>query len=207
MDTTAHSTLARFLKHAEHLARGVTWLVLVVAASGCTPQSAATPASTPVPVAARETDGKPPQAHNLTIYGYNYTNTEIGSFEVNGQGGGNVMISDPENGGGSGVCCVTAYSPLRQPKMVKIKWTRDLDTWCEQEVELKPPIPADAKNLEVHFYRDGHIELAVTGNWVTRMSSPPRVRLDAPSRAGRHQDQNQNVNNDAKFARCKLGYR
>jgi hypothetical protein len=144
--------------------------------------------------------------HDLTLYGYNYTDTEIGSFEVNGHGGGNVQISDPDNGGGSAVCCIAVLTPMTEPKLLRIKWTRDSEMWCEQEVALKPPIPEDAKRLEVHFYRDGHIEVAVTGELQTRMSSPPRLRLEAPSRAGRNTDTALNVNNDSKFARCKLGY-
>jgi hypothetical protein len=176
-------------------------LVLAVAQTGCTPQSNATAATTAASAPLSETDEKV-QAHSLTIYGYNYTDTEIGSFEVNGQGGGNVQISTPTAGGGSSVCCVTVYTPFSQPKQVKIMWSRDGDTWCEQEALLKPPLPSKPEYLEVHFYRDGHIEVAVT-----ETDSPPRLRLDAASRGGRNKDEKKNINNDAKFARCKLGYR
>jgi hypothetical protein len=187
-------------------ARRVLVFATFLCVVGCGPQHAAS-AAPPSPSAATSSEEVSVQAHNLTIYGYNYTDTEIGSFEVNGQGGGNVQLSTPDDGGGSGVCCVRVFTPYRETRPITIKWSRDGDTWCEQEVTLKPPLPEDAKAFEVHFYRDGRIEVAVTGDLRTRMSSPPRVRLAAFSRATRNKDESKNINNDAKFARCKLGYR
>ncbi len=196
------------LNHLRNSADWLRWLVCLVAitmAGGCnsqtSPSAKAAPANASAPAA--ETT---PKAHNLTIYGYNYTDTKIGSFEVNGQGGGNVMVSEMDSGGGSGVCCISLSTPMTKARPIKIKWTRDLDTWCEQEVLLQPPVPIDPKRLEVHFYQDGKIELAVTGSLFGRMSSPPRLQLPAASRGGRHEDEKLNVNNDSKFARCKLGY-
>jgi Protein of unknown function (DUF3304) len=182
----------------------VMWL-LIAASNGCnsqSPREVLTERAT-APPAANTT----PKAHNLTIYGYNYTDTGIGSFEVDGQGGGNVMVSEMDSGGGSGVCCISIITPMVKARIINIKWTRDLDTWCQQEVVLEPPIPSDAKRLEVHFYREGRIEIAVTGSLSGRMSSPPRVQLAAASEGSRHQDKKLNINNDSKFARCKLGYR
>ena len=95
---------------------------------------------------------------------------------------------------------------MTKPQTIKIKWTRDLETWCEQEVQLQPPIPNDAKTFEVHFYPDGRIELTVTGSLFGRMYSPPRLVLPRDSRAGRFEDEKLNINNDTKFSRCKLGY-
>jgi Protein of unknown function (DUF3304) len=178
-------------------------LVLSVAEFGCTPQSSAAAAAAAKTASATESSSEATvQAHSLTIYGYNYTDTGIGSFEVNGQGGGNLIVSTPTAGGGSGVCCINVYSPFLEPRTIKIKWTRDLDTWCEQEVILKPPLPAKPEYFEVHFYRDGHIEVAVT-----EIDSPPRLLLKATDRGSRNLDEKKNVNNDAKFARCKHGYR
>jgi Protein of unknown function (DUF3304) len=138
----------------------------------------------------------------LTIYGYNYTDTEIGSFEVNGRGGGNVMVSGPTSSGGSGVCCFTLYASLADINLkTKVKWTRDGDTWCEQEVPLKGPYPAKAEYLEVHFYQDGHIELAVT-----EQASEPRIKLNYFHDNSRHKNPKQNVINDGKFGVCKRGY-
>jgi hypothetical protein len=183
--------------------RYVLALVCIMAAGGCNSQSQSPSAVEPAIAGATApaADTKV-QAHNLTIYGYNYTDTEIGSFEVNGQGGGNLQTSIPTAGGGSNVCCITVHAPMLQPRVVKIKWTRDSETWCEQEVTFKPPLPAKPKYFEVHFYRDGHIEVAAT-----EIDSPPRLKLEAASRGSRYEDEKQNVNNDAKFARCKRGYR
>jgi hypothetical protein len=176
-------------------------LVFVALTSGCDPQRTATAAPVPASAMVADVDVKV-QAHNLTIYGYNYTDTEIGSFEVNGQGGGNVSVSTPTAPGGAGVCCVAIYAPFLQAKTVKVKWSRDGDTWCEQEVALKPPLPAKPEYLEVHFYRDGHIEVAVT-----ETDSPPRLQLERVHGNRRFKNEKLNINNDAKFARCKLGYR
>jgi hypothetical protein len=182
-------------------ARRVLAFATVLCVAGCGPQHAAS-AAPPSPSAATLLEEAGVQAHSLTIYGYNYTDTEIGSFEVNGQGGGNIQLSIPTAGGGSSVCCLTLYTPYTQVREIKIKWSRDGDTWCEQSVLLKPPMPAKPEYFEVHFYRDGHIEVAVT-----EVDSPPRLKLQAISRGSRYKDERQNVNNDAKFSRCKLGYR
>ena len=73
----------------EHFAcvRRLVCLVMVTLAGGCNLQP--TPAAkTEQAAASASAYDQTPRAHNLTIYGYNYTNTGIGSFEVNGQGGG-----------------------------------------------------------------------------------------------------------------------
>jgi hypothetical protein len=188
------------LRNSANRLRWLVCLVAITMAGGCNSQTSPSAKSAPANASAPAADTTP-KAYNLTIYGYNYTNTEIGSFEVNGQGGGNVEVSVPDAGGGKSVCCVTVYTPSVQPKKVTIKWTRDLDTWCEQEIVLAPFAISIAKYFEVHFYPDGSIELAVTGE-----SSDSRLKLDRASRAGRYEDEKLNVNNDSKFARCKLGY-
>jgi hypothetical protein len=179
------------------LASALVLLIGIGCDAGGTPTSAPTAASKPAPTVQRAAVG-----HDLTLYGYNYTDTEIGSFEVNGQGGGNVEVSIPEAGGGKSVCCITVVSPLQQAMPVKIKWTRDSETWCEQFVELKPPLPTNPKYLEVHFYPDGHLEVAVT-----EVASTPRLVLQRTSRAGRHAKESANLNHDSKYARCEIGYR
>ena len=183
--------------------RRLVCVVIVTLAGGCnsqpTPAAKTEQAAASTPASASD---QTPKAYNLTIYGYNYTNTGIGSFEVNGQGGGNLEVSVPDAGGGKSVCCVTVFTPSTNSKTVRVKWTRDLDTWCEQEVVLAPFAISKPKYFEVHFYPEGRIELAVTEE-----SSDPRLKLDRASRAGRHEDEKLNINNDTKFARCKLGYR
>ena len=91
------------------IVRGLRFLMMLAGAAlacGCGPSSSASaaPASAVVSV-----DDEPVKAHNLTIYGYNYTDTEIGSFEVNGQGGGNIEVSIPTAGGGKSTCCITVW--------------------------------------------------------------------------------------------------
>ena len=141
------------------------------------------------------------RSHNLTIYGYNYSDSGLSSFEVNGQGGGNLEVSTPSAGGAKHICCISVYSPLTAPKSVTIKWSRDTEIWCEQTVMLNPPLPADPKYFEVHFYPDGHIEVAATAE-----ASEPRLRLERDSPGSRHADEAMNVNNDTKRGVCRRGY-
>ena len=141
------------------------------------------------------------RAYNLTIYGYNYSDSGISSFEVNGQGGGNLTVSTATSPGGSSVCCVSIYAPLLAPQPVTIKWSRDTETWCSQVATLKPPLPARPKYFEVHFYPDGQIEVAVTEE-----ASKPRLRLERDGPGSRHADEAMNVNNDTKRGNCRRGY-
>jgi hypothetical protein len=135
-------------------------------------------------------------ARGLAIYGYNYTDLYIISFAVDGQGGGNLAVSSPGGGGGGSVCCVMLNPRSKPPIPVTIKWRRDSSTiWCEQEVMLNGPIPPDPHYFEVHFYPDGHVEVAVTDD-----ASLPRLEMERFSRLQRKETGN--VDNDAKFARC-----
>lgn len=142
------------------------------------------------------TDNSKPEM--VTIYGYNYTDSYIDSFSVNGQGGGNLEVSIPTAGGGKSTCCVSVRPNQQFLSPVKIRWTRDRQTWCELGVTLTKPAPTKPGYFEVHFYEDGHIEAAVTED-----ASDPRMKLERFSRIQRHETGN--VNNDSKFARCTNG--
>lgn len=146
-------------------------------------------------------DLPPMREHGVTIYGYNYTNRAIGSFEVNGHGGGNLSVSSPTAGGGSSVCCATVFAPTTVSLPYTIKWTQEADIWCEQTVELPPLEIADPKYLEVHFYPDGHIELAAT-----RDASPPRLKLERARQFGRHANSEKNTTVVHETTRCRDGY-
>ncbi|MBC7993450.1 MAG: hypothetical protein H7Z15_09445, partial [Rhizobacter sp.] len=59
---------------------------------------ASAPAVPDVPV---ERDSKGlPKSYSVVAYGYNYTDTYIDSFEVDGAGGGNLEVSTPTAPGG-----------------------------------------------------------------------------------------------------------
>lgn len=174
------------------------WVMLALT-SACNSQTAGTSVSEPANSAEVV---EPFRSHNLTLRGYNYTDFEIGSFEVNGQGGGGIPVSD-ETSGASHVCCFSVYSPMPEAFPITIKWNPIDDKWCEQTVMLEPPLPAKPENFEVHFYQDGHIEVAVTEGF----DGPgARVKLPSKHRNSRHQDESQNVDNSSKFARCRIGY-
>ena len=171
-----------------------------VVSAGCNAQAPAQAASASAPRTAEASQHF--HSYNLTLYGYNYSDTGISSFEVNGHGGANLNVSTPTAGGGGSVCCVRVSSPMIEPQTVAIKWSRDAETWCEQSVQLKPPLPAKPEYFEVHFYEDGHIEVAVT-----EAISPPRIQLQRDGPGSRHANEALNINNDSKLARCKRGYR
>jgi Protein of unknown function (DUF3304) len=168
-----------------------------IARAATAPTAQAT--SAPVVLIEREPDGMP-KRYSVVPYGYNYTDTYIDSFEVDGAGGGNLEVSIPTAGGGKHTCCMTLVSGLPLGTEFKIKWTRDRTRWCEQTVRLTKPVPVEPRYFEVHFYADGHIEVEAT-----QQASEPRLKLDRFSRGERHETDN--INNDEKFARCKDGRR
>jgi hypothetical protein len=137
----------------------------------------------------------------LTIYGYNYTDLYIDSFSVNGQGGGDLAVSNHGGGGGGHVCCVGLNPRSKPPIPVTIKWRRDDSSiWCEQEVMLEGPIPPEPHYFEVHFYPDGHVEVGVTEH-----ASLSRLDMERFNRLQRKETGN--VVNDDKFAKCVDGNR
>lgn len=141
------------------------------------------------------------KTYGLTIIGYNYTDYGFYSYEVGRRGGRNLVPSTPTTGGSKNTCCFSLFTPMSESRKVKVKWSRGIrkGIWCEMEVPLKGHLPAKPEYIEVHFYQDGHIELAVTEE-----PSPPRLKLDRFSNGPRHAEGN--VVNDDKFALCKHGY-
>ncbi len=135
----------------------------------------------------------------LTINGFNYTDLYIDSFEVNGQGGGNLFVSSPTSGGGGSVCCVVLNPGTRLPVPLTIKWTRDQKRWCEKEVLLTGPVPANPGHLGVHFFPDGRIEVEVTENY-------PELRLRLEDANPGQRKESGNTVADEQTARCKDGY-
>jgi Protein of unknown function (DUF3304) len=179
---------------------------------GCNPaDKTATPGSTaaqPAPAASAPSfkgqrlytgpHRTPKGMRGLTISGYNYTDTYIDSFAVNGAGGGNLEVSQPSSGGG-GACCAAILDDFPLPMTVEVSWKRDGDApWCKQTVLLDGPLPKEPNYLEVHFYQDGTIQLAITD-----YPSPARVKLQRFNRLQRHASGN--VDNDIKFSECKSG--
>jgi hypothetical protein len=140
-----------------------------------------------------------PIIYSVVAYGYNYTDNYIDSFEVDGAGGGNLAVSTPTSPGGGDTCCALVTSGLPVGTEFTIRWTRDRRRWCEKTVKLTKPVPIKPRYFEVHFYRDGHIEIEVT-----QKASPPRLNLERFSIEKRFETGN--VHNDEKFSRCKDGY-
>jgi hypothetical protein len=99
---------------------------------------------------------------DLTIYGLNYTDTEILSFVVGASGGGDVAVSRGEFGGGGYVCCIEWRPGWPLPITYDLLWTRDGKRYCKREAQLLGPVPANPNYFAVHFFPDGHIELEIT---------------------------------------------
>lgn len=125
----------------------------------------------------------------LLIQGYNYTDDYIDSFTVNGQGGGNLFVSSPTSGGSGSVCCVSYVPGVKLPMKVKVRWVggycsyeetspygrtnKELKgLWREADALVDDRSGGHPYALEIHIYRDGHVEGSVT-----RGESPPRVVL------------------------------
>ena len=101
---------------------------------------------------------------SVTLVGYNYTERPIYTFSVNGGGGSNIFVG----GGGAKMSCCTEIT-VGQP--VEIKWLYDttekqyLAGLREEKrsttVIVPPPTVPEAEYLEVHFYPDHRVELAL----------------------------------------------
>ena len=101
---------------------------------------------------------------SVTLVGYNYTERPIYTFSVNGGGGSNIFVG----GGGAKMSCCTEIT-VGQP--VEMKWLYDttekqyLAGLREEKrsttVIVPPPTVPEAEYLEVHFYPDHRVELAL----------------------------------------------
>lgn len=100
----------------------------------------------------------------VTLVGYNYTERPIFAFSVNGAGGGNIFV----NGGGASFSCC---GEVTVGKPAEIKWTysrtkKQFEAGIQIEhhtttVTVPEPSVPEAEYLEVHFYPDHHVELAL----------------------------------------------
>jgi hypothetical protein len=130
-------------------------------------------------------DAKNNASGALGIVGYNYTDRPIAEFSVNGNGGGNIYLSSPDSSGGGTVCCMSVSPGTKLPLTMEVKWTWDRVENEERKV-LRPeesrtatavltgPLPVKPIQFEVHFYPDGHVEVAVSDKY-----SKPRVILQS----------------------------
>ncbi|RPE74791.1 DUF3304 domain-containing protein [Vulcaniibacterium tengchongense] len=163
------------------------YLLAAVALTVLTAACQARPAAdTEIPASASAPEGP----FDLVINGYNYTDHYIDSFYVDGSWGGNLFVSTPTAGGGKSTCCVRWYSWMQVPKTFRVRWTADAclyeqevegqvftqvkHLWKEQDVTLATPPPATPVAFEVHFYRDGRVEVAIADD----IARPPRLKLE-----------------------------
>lgn len=166
---------------------GIGMLLAVAAlALGC---NRSVGASTKDSTTAFNDNGK---SYDLAILGYNYTSRYIATFSVNGNGGGNIMVSSPTSGGSGSSCCI---SYTHGENMVSIRWGADAcvfnvrnDVTKEEGDEIhifykNVTVPvtesysAVPRFMEVHFYPDGKVEAAVTDR-----RSSPRLSLSESRR-------------------------
>jgi hypothetical protein len=126
---------------------------------------------------------------DLELVGYDYTDRAILDFSVNGASGGNVFLSTKTSGGGKYACCVRLDRSTKTPFWVDVEYTREAlvaypsdqvarpadKAPIKAHVEVKGPMPERPEYLEIHFYPDGHIEGALSGE---DGPSAPRLRLE-----------------------------
>jgi Protein of unknown function (DUF3304) len=158
--------------------------VVALALAACQPvEQVKTPTAAAQSSAAAEPADKvteyKPRYYALGIVGYNYTDTAIIDYIVNGRGAFNLAVSTETSGGGKTVCCFSWRPDGKVPFPITVEWTRGDDRWCRKKVMLTDPGPAVPTALEVHFFPDRHIEVAVTNSY-----SPPRLKLPAAGSPG-----------------------
>jgi hypothetical protein len=128
---------------------------------------------------------------SLVIVGYNYTDHDIDSFSVNGNSGGNVMASTLTSGGGGSVCCAL-YAQGNKANTVRVRWHTDGCTYHvrsatsqrlfdqvhmyfrERDVQVTNDSKQTPTTMEVHFYPNGSVQVALT-------ESPSLPRLSLPA--------------------------
>lgn len=159
----------------------VSLMLVALLAAGCSKNGANGSISTPFFAG--------PKQHDLAIVGYNYTDREIGTFSVDGVGGGNLALSGATSGGGGIACCVR-YVPGSEPSKYLIRWDkascrfneRPPGPWgeifhlhyyyAERSVQVKRGNDSEANYFEVHFFPDGSIDARITAEL-----SPPLMEL------------------------------
>jgi hypothetical protein len=132
----------------------------------------------------------------LDLIGYNYTNRHIRSYDVDGNGGGDVRLSSPTSGGGGIVCCVRLSMKGKNPIIVRIRWqvdgcsylmnsersgtTQRLSNYFYKEEYIEVPRPEGIKprHLESHFYPDGSVVVRLTYDMSTPRLSLSESRPD-----------------------------
>lgn len=107
------------------------------------------------------------EVRSVTLIGYNYTERPIGWFSVDDAGGSNVFARE-KSGGGKMTCCWD----IEIGKEVRVRWVytytkkQYMSGAREEEFETSVRIPSpsseNSEYLEVHFYPDNHVELALT---------------------------------------------
>jgi hypothetical protein len=166
-------------------------LILASLLAGCRPAASEAPAPTGVESKASTPPPKNGKLYPLTIIAYNYTDRYIDQVYADGQGGGNVDLSDEYAGGSGGVCCIGWRSGTPLPQKVKVRWVaggcmtsitnqfgerfdRVRHHFKEKEVLLQGPIPTKPHYFEIHIYPDNdRVEVGVT-----EFPSEPRLKLD-----------------------------
>lgn len=104
---------------------------------------------------------------SVTLIGYNYTERPIGWFSVDDAGGSNVFARE-KSGGGKMTCCLD----IEVGKEVHVRWVYSYtkkqymagarEDEFEARARIPPPDSERSSYLEVHFYPDNHVELALT---------------------------------------------
>lgn len=128
----------------------------------------------------------------LDITGYNYTSRYIDRFSVNGQGGGNVLLSDDADGGGKTTCCIVWRPRTVLPVTMVVEWTYG-ERWNHEkglklqdeethrtEVELKGSVPENPTVFVVHFYPNNTVQLEMSEDY-----PKPRLKRSELERVGK----------------------
>ncbi|WP_082493843.1 DUF3304 domain-containing protein [Massilia sp. Leaf139] len=127
----------------------------------------------------------------IDIVGFNYTDQIIDSFSINGQGGGNIFLSNRTSGGGKSACCLVLSGAKKESLRIHVRWQSGgclyitksrisgevfkniFAYYKEAYVDVLHPKNHSPEHLEVHFYPDGSVRAELTNEL-----SLPRIALN-----------------------------
>lgn len=163
----------------------VIWKILILLMVAISLLSGAHARKSETPVSENEE-----KTYMLGIIGYNYTDSYIATFSIEGQGGGFVRLSSPTSGGSGVVCCVLFSKKPEWPIQVHIRWQsggcrvyaknrqygHDRFYYKESIVNVEKGSSSHPSHIAVHFYKDDSVRVRLMDDLESPLVLLPKDR-------------------------------